>query len=210
MGYSVYRLTSPNGKVYIGITKRDPKIRWANGKGYYQNRHLYAAILKYGWDNFAHDVLVTDLEKSTACKLEEELVALYRSNDPRFGYNNSVGGEAPSKGRKQSPEEIAKRVAAIKSKPMSERGRQNISRALKGKPSKARGKVGKECMQAGVVYQIDRETKNVVCVYYGYPEMARKTGFARTPVMEAANGIRKQAYGFEWAYKKRRDADVSV
>ena len=210
MGYSVYKLTAPNGKVYIGITSRKPENRWKNGKGYYQNKHLYSAIIKYGWENFTHDVLVSDISKETACEMEKTLVAMFRSNDARFGYNNSEGGEAPNKGHKATPEEIARRVAAIKGKPMSERGRQNISNAKKGKPNGHNGKTGEKSMNSGIVYQIDRETNNVVCMYYGYAEMTRKTGYAKTPVLETANGIRKQAYGYKWAYKKRGKADVAV
>lgn len=32
MGYSVYKLTSPNGKVYIGITSKKPEYKWAYKK----------------------------------------------------------------------------------------------------------------------------------------------------------------------------------
>lgn len=32
--WSVYKHTSPSGKVYIGITSRDPTKRWANRWGY--------------------------------------------------------------------------------------------------------------------------------------------------------------------------------
>lgn len=31
MGYSVYKHTFPNGKVYIGMTGQEPEKRWANG-----------------------------------------------------------------------------------------------------------------------------------------------------------------------------------
>lgn len=201
--FSVYRLTAPNGKVYIGITSRKPEYRWNHGKGYYQNKHLYAAILKYGWDNFKHEVIANNLTKETACLLERELIRLHKSNDHKFGYNNSEGGEQPNKGHKASKEEIERRVAAIKSKPMSEKGRQNISRAKKGKTNGLKGKKGKNNGKAGLVYQIDRESDEAVHIYYGFAEMARETGFSRTPVSEAAHGKREQAYGFRWKYEKR-------
>ena len=32
--WTVYKHTSPSNKVYIGITSREPKLRWDNGNGY--------------------------------------------------------------------------------------------------------------------------------------------------------------------------------
>lgn len=201
--YSVYKLTAPNGKVYIGITSRKPEYRWNNGKGYFQNKHLYSAVLRYGWENFKHEIIASCLTKETACLLEIELISLHKSNNPKYGYNNSAGGEAPNNGHKATPEEIARRVSAIKGKPMSEKGRANISKAKKGKANGLTGMTGERCGKAGIVYQIDKESNNTVCVYYGFSEMARETGYAMTPVKEAAKGKRKQAYGFLWKYEKR-------
>lgn len=67
MAYSVYCHTNKiNGKRYIGITKRQPEKRWANGYGYSNNRHFFAAIQKYGWDSFYHEVWFTDLSYEDA------------------------------------------------------------------------------------------------------------------------------------------------
>lgn len=208
--YSVYKLTAPNGKVYVGITSRKPEYRWNKGKGYARNKHLYSAIRKYGWDNFGHEIIASDLMKETACALEKELVKICKSNQREFGYNNSIGGEAPSKGRKATKEEIEKRVAAIRMKPMSREGRENISKAKKGKPNGLDGRIGEKCAKAGIVYQIDRESNKVVSIYYGFAEMSRKTGFARTPVREVASGKRKQACGYLWQYAKRGEENVFV
>ena len=38
--YTVYKHTSPSGKVYIGITCRKPKYRWNNGKGYKEMENI--------------------------------------------------------------------------------------------------------------------------------------------------------------------------
>ena len=46
--FKVYIHTSPNGKVYIGITSRDAEKRWNNGHNYKPNKHFYSAIQKYG------------------------------------------------------------------------------------------------------------------------------------------------------------------
>ena len=92
--YSVYRHTSPSGKVYIGITCQKPKKRWQNGKGYLNshNQHFYNAILRYGWDNIQHDILASGLTRSEAEQMEVELIRLYKSTDPEYGYNLAHGG----------------------------------------------------------------------------------------------------------------------
>lgn len=92
--YTVYKHISPVGKVYIGITKRGVADRWGkNGIGYKDNVHFYNAIQKYGWDNFTHEILYTDLSKEDACAKEIELIKVFKSNDFRYGYNICAGGE---------------------------------------------------------------------------------------------------------------------
>lgn len=91
--YVVYKHTSPSNKVYIGITCQEPEKRWNNGKGYPHNKHFTIAIKKYGWENFTHEILFTNLTKEEACQKEIELIAYYKSNQFKFGYNQTTGGE---------------------------------------------------------------------------------------------------------------------
>lgn len=44
MNYKIYKLTVPNGKVYIGMTKLKLKDRWNKGKNYRRNIELFNAI----------------------------------------------------------------------------------------------------------------------------------------------------------------------
>ena len=90
--YSVYRHTTPNGKVYIGITQQEPEVRWRNGHGYKNNVLFKRAIEKYGWDNIKHEVLYTGLTKQEAFRTEERLIAEHRSNQKEFGYHLTAGG----------------------------------------------------------------------------------------------------------------------
>lgn len=94
MNYKVYKHTNiENGKVYIGITKQEPKRRWQNGYGYIDNKYFYNAINKYGWESFTHEVLYNNLSKEEAQEKEIELIAYYKSSDRKYGYNMSKGGE---------------------------------------------------------------------------------------------------------------------
>lgn len=101
--YTVYKHTTPSGKVYIGITERKPEKRWDNGNGYKNNKHFYRAILKYDWKNIKHEIVENGLTKEQACNLEIELIAKYDATNPRKGYNHSTGGEI-NKGYHLSPE----------------------------------------------------------------------------------------------------------
>lgn len=81
-----------NGKVYIGQTCQKPEKRWDNGNGYKTSTRFYNAILKYGWDNFDHIILFTDLTLDEANQKEQELIEQYHSYKEEFGYNLTRGG----------------------------------------------------------------------------------------------------------------------
>lgn len=91
--YLIYKHTAPNGKVYIGITKQDAERRWQNGNGYNTQKKFWKAIQKYGWKNFTHEILETDLTEKEACEKEMAFIEQYKSINPKFGYNTSEGGD---------------------------------------------------------------------------------------------------------------------
>lgn len=74
--YTVYiHRNKLNNKCYIGITSKSPRVRWGNGSRYcgkskngeYKQPKFAHAIQKYGWDNFEHNILFTNLTKEKAC-----------------------------------------------------------------------------------------------------------------------------------------------
>lgn len=82
-----------NGKLYIGMSG-NVKMRWqANGVHYNTCRLFYRAISKYGWDSFEHTIIKDGLTKKEAQDLEIELIAKYKTQNPKFGYNLTSGGE---------------------------------------------------------------------------------------------------------------------
>lgn len=86
--------TTPNGKRYIGLTSMNIYHRWQNGKGYKKNRHFTYAIEKYGWDNIKHDILFNDLDRKSACRVEQLLIVLFRTTEQEYGYNETTGGDS--------------------------------------------------------------------------------------------------------------------
>lgn len=105
----VYKHTSPSGKVYVGITKQKPNNRWRNGTGYARTDNhqplIANAIKKYGWDNFTHSIISSDLTLEEALKVESYNIKFYKSLG--ISYNITDGGEG-WEGCKHTPETIEK------------------------------------------------------------------------------------------------------
>lgn len=127
--FYVYIHVCPNGKRYVGCTKQArPELRWKEGNGYRYNKHFYSAILKYGWNNITHEVFEVESEEEMYRK-EVELISFYHSNDPRYGYNNSVGGECGALGCKRSKEYRKKLSESRKGRTFSEEHRKHLAEA---------------------------------------------------------------------------------
>lgn len=200
--YVVYKHTSPSGKCYVGITSCKPQVRWGiNGCNYitkinnrYKHPYFAPAILKYGWENFTHEIILTNISKSEAVYTEKYLIQWYKLHGQ--SYNLTAGGDGVlhlkmSKrtkeilrqkhiGIKQSPETIAKRVAKNKGK--------TRSMAVRIKTSKT-------------VYQFDLDG-NYICSYYSTHEAQRRTGVKSDKISSCCLNIRnrKSAGGFMWSY----------
>ena len=90
--YTVYKLTDPEGKIYIGCTGQAVEKRWNNGHAYPKKIPIRKAIDTYGWENFKKEILCEHLVKEGAEKLERWFIAFYDSSDPEKGYNRFLGG----------------------------------------------------------------------------------------------------------------------
>ena len=131
--YTVYKHTTPSGKVYVGITQQKPEKRWKNGNGYKSNKHFYSAIKKYGWDNIKHEIICqAPMSVAQAVAVEKSFIALYDSTNPDKGYNHSIGGECSALGVCPSAETRRKISESLKGIPLSQETRRKISEAKKG------------------------------------------------------------------------------
>lgn len=95
--YVVYKHTNLiNNKSYIGITKygENPNYRWRNGMGYQENNEFFEDIIKYGWNNFSHEILESELDEIEAIQKEKEYIKKY--DCVNNGYNRSQGGNVLS------------------------------------------------------------------------------------------------------------------
>ena len=101
----LYRLTSPSGKSYIGISinyrKRMNDHRQQAAKGV--NTRLYIAIRKYKWESFSFEILVEGSFEYVK-ELEVKAIKAFNTLHP-FGYNMTEGGDGCA-GRRATPEMI--------------------------------------------------------------------------------------------------------
>lgn len=152
--YYVYKHTNIfNEKCYIGITSQNPVRRWAKGVGYSKSQSkFYNAILKYGWDNFTHEILFEGLSFEDALNKEVELIILFDSYEN--GYNTSLGGKGNPghsvslDARKSMSIAHKGQVSWTKGKSLTEEHKQKLSEARKGKatgerPAEVKEKISK-------------------------------------------------------------------
>lgn len=202
--YCVYKHTNKaNGKVYIGITCQNPLNRWLNGHGYTHNARFYNAIVKYGWDNFTHEILYSGLSSEEACEIEKKLIAEYKSTHRDFGYNVGLGGNLLS-------EESAKKVSdAKKGMRLSNEHKRRLSEVKIGKPwSQARRIAQERSQKSGEDhhrsipvsrYSLSGEYIDTLPNAKMY-DVLLKNENAHKHICSVCRGKRKTAYGYIWIY----------
>lgn len=216
--YIVYKHTAPNGKIYIGITCRNPKDRWRSGEGYKKNDHFYRAIQKYNWSNFEHTILLTGLTKDEATKAEIDIIKKYKANDYHYGYNITEGGEGSKgmsgsknpnygrkwtdeqrramserkKGKKQTPEQAKKHSDYMKERWSDPAYRDSMT----GKNSPTYGRTGEKHPMFGKRGSDNCHSKKVKCletgvVYESAMEASRILGINHSKLCMVCRGQRK-------------------
>lgn len=197
--FCVYKHTSPNGKIYIGITSTDPLIRWGkNGNGYKNNKYFANSIQKYGWDNFQHEILYTDLSKEEACEKETELIAKYKSNLFEFGFNRSSGGENAASGVKRTKEERKRISAGHKGQKPWNKGKRTPD-DVKKKLSESHKDIftGAKNPHAKKVFQFSMSGDLIKCFDY-MTQAAEETGICLSSISFCVKGRYKSAGGYRW------------
>lgn len=201
--YTIYMHKNKiNGKVYIGQTRTSVNNRWRDGKGYKGCTLFERAINKYGWDNFDHIVVASNLTQEESCQMEKDLITLYESTNPERGYNLSTGGESGHTGVPMSQEARQKISEAQKGKFVSQETRKKMSLALKGKaPSALSLQKAAEVHNVEVV-QLTIDGEYVSC-YSSYAAASKQTGINESSISACCNNRdhSKSAGGFLWIKK---------
>ena len=208
--FCLYQHTAPNGKKYIGITSLKPERRWRNeGRGYASNHYFQSAILKHGWGNMKHEVLVTGIDEDTAKRLEIELIAHHKTQDPRYGYNITAGGESAT--GYHHTDEFKARASALhtgntyrlgsnatkETKAKMSAARKGLQNSLGFKHTdKTRAKMSASHNKAVIQYKEDKEIAHFISIMAA----SKVTHTDHGDISKCCNGKRAKAGGFEWRF----------
>lgn len=228
--FCVYKHTViENGKVYIGITSQNLVRRWQNGYGYKDNIYFYRAILKHKWENISHEILFENLSMEDAWQKEKELIKQYKSNNPKFGYNRSSGGDSGNAGVYGLSEEAKlkkyKKVICLETKEIFENIKiaseeKNVCRSsISACCKKKKISIGDyhwmyldEYNEIGEQVRVRKQTpksnrKKIVCietqeVFGSFGEIGRLTGLSGSNICQCCNGNEKHTTvgGYTWKY----------
>ena len=151
----IYKIQSPNGKVYIGRTS-DFERRMVEHKHCALTKKssntLYKAIRKYGWNSMIKEI-ICEVESEKAQKLEEELILAH--NSVRKGYNDTYIGAGGDiwKGRRDTNEymEFLEKMRKVNQSNRMH-GKKHSKSAIQKQKEKAKGRFSLE-------WYIDRNGK---------------------------------------------------
>ena len=188
--YCIYKHTNKvNGKVYIGQTCQKPESRWKHGEGYRESKKFYNAIQKYGWDNFEHVVLESELTLNQANEREAYYIALYDSY--KNGYNATIGGSNSAKTsehkKKIQISNIGKHNHVGENNPMYGK---HMSEEAKNKSRQKQNHFKVRCIETGLEF----DTCHLAATWCGL----KRDGH----IPEVCRGNRKTAGGYHWEFIK--------
>ncbi len=147
-GY-IYKITSPSEKIYVGQTiNLESRLRIYKNLACKNQLRLYRSLVKYGWEAHKFEILeCVEILDNILNELEIKWISHFDSF--LKGLNCTLGGEGNSSrpitketrekmrnsqlGKKQSTEQIAKRVAKLTGKKRNDKFKERLKEAHTGK-----------------------------------------------------------------------------
>lgn len=131
MGVIYVIINLVNGKVYVGKTTIDPRVRWTqhktNARHNRSDSYLYNSMRKYGIENFVIEVIDHGESEQELNAKEIKWIATLKSSQAAYGYNCTPGGDGAKHGPSSRCRQKGWRV-------LSEETKAKISAAHKGRP----------------------------------------------------------------------------
>lgn len=204
----IYKITNMvDGKVYIGQTIKNPRIRFRvhlRGDG---SIYLGRASKKYGKDNFKCEIIASAVGKSNIDYLEQYFIKKLNTIIPK-GYNVQSGGAKTTIRHKNTVRKISirsklRKESKLKGVKFSKEHVNNLSKSRKGFTSYNRTKALKD--------SIRRKRKPIKCIdiktgYFGYfnskNQCARYLDLQEENIYRVLNNKqnRSQHKGFKFEY----------
>lgn len=198
--WKVYvHINKTNGKRYVGITSQKVEYRWNYGKGYGHSPHFSAAINKYGWDNFDHIVLFDNLSKEEAKEKETELISEWKTQDRKYGYNTTSGGDGligytPSKELRELWSKIRTGTKH------SEETKKRMSESSAFRRPEVIQKCAEKKYKKVSAYTLDDK---LIDTFISITNAAKQLGLSdgiRRHISDCCRGTRNTAGGYKWKY----------
>lgn len=224
----IYKTTNLlNNKIYIGkrvYRKKDDAAYL--GSGVWLNR----VIKKYGKDNFKKEIIEWYDSKEILCEKEKYWIKHFDSNNPKIGYNLTMGGEGGNVGKqayiiignklrgKKKPKDFGEKISKyLKGVPKSKEHIEKVKQALIGipRPKEVVDKISKSIrkkydngwespVQIGV-NQYNKITGNYIQFYKSATEAGRILDVNRKAITNNCVGKSKSSGGFIWSKIKKNN-----
>lgn len=195
--FTIYRHVSPIGRVYVGITSQDVETRWRHGDNYRNSTYFKRAIRKYGWKNFKHEILFTNVEEERAKRLEIELIRHYKGLG--ISYNLTNGGDGTN-GYHHTDEYKQFKSQQMKEFFSTERGKEICAKGGKtnlGKKYNRKSGFTKGDYQVRIVCQYSLEGV-LLNKFKSVSDASRKTGANNCQIGKCLRGKAITAKNFIW------------
>ena len=229
---TIYKLTSPSNKCYIGQTINlvERKRTLYNPNKYYSGHRLDNAIKKYGIENFQYEIIIQIVESSKE-KLREKLDELEKFYIEKYdsynnGYNMTLGGSGSNgcfqteESKRKISEKEKGRKGSMLGRHLTEEQKNKISNFAKtrtGEKNPFYGKTHSEETKLKIgkansipILQLDLN-ENIITEFPSAKDAARSLGKPRadSEIIKVCKGYISPsgkryitALGYKWKYKE--------
>ena len=229
---TIYKLTSPSNKCYIGQTINlvERKRTLYSPNKYYSGHRLDNAIKKYGIENFQYEIIIQIVESSKE-KLREKLDELEKFYIEKYdsynnGYNMTLGGSGSNgcfqteESKRKISEKAKGRKGSMLGRHLTEEQRNKISNFAKtrtGEKNSFYGKTHSEETKLKIgkansipILQLDLN-ENIITEFPSAKDAARSLGKPRadSEIIKVCKGYISPsgkryitALGYKWKYKE--------
>lgn len=185
IGY-IYKLTTPDDKIYIGKTQNIVK-RYYKYKKCVEHGLMYIEVQKWGWDNINKEILYEgEYNEMLFSDLEKHYIRLFNTFESNNGLNSQSGGKSGFKTSKVSTTKMSKTRTGTK---IAEETKIKMSKIRTGKrwkvkdPSRMGGKKG-----VGISGTLVLDTETGI-YYKSIAEASKCLGIKRTTLNSKLLGV---------------------